>query len=543
MAATSLYYNLAKLGRVQLPSGTEYALIDYNGRELITEIFNPEASYTAGDYILYSADGFGSELFRFTTNKAAGAWDSTKVQGPLTVGDELGRLEDLISGGVSYIGKTTTQLHDGDTSPVVTIGGSSYTASAGNMTIVDRSGASINYTLNTAYNKGTYIKYGSPYTYWIVNDDITSTENTSWSAISGKVDVLPTDPEYIYSGTEWNLIGSIDGFGDLAFKDSVTGSYVAPTGSGSVTILRYADGANDRLVTTSITGVEGTESVSKMTAGTAVNVATVGTAVRYGTANVGTAVIYGTANKAASATTVGNANVGSAVTVGNADVGEAVTVATAGAQVVYGNADVGTAVTYGNANTGTTITGVAKVGSSKTFTIEGVTASVSGDCLQFATASTNSVIGIADTTGISITPAVASNTTLTPAKAADSTRKLTPVGETIDITPAVTSTSTITPAVASTTTIYGAVDSSSTLTPAVAAPNDQTIVPAVANGSITPWTETAKTVAVAASQATTVATGSVSLTGTGAHVMTTLHEDSDTATVTVGTTTGTIVSR
>ena len=36
--------------------------------------------------------------------------------------------------------------------------------------------------------------------------------------------------------------------------------------------------------------------------------------------------------------------------------------------VVYGTADVGTAVTYGTANPGTTKTGIAEVGSQKTFT-------------------------------------------------------------------------------------------------------------------------------------------------------------------------------
>ena len=533
MAASNPYHGLAKLGRVQLPSGTTYALIDYNGRELIAPIFSAEASYEVGDYVIYE-----DNLYRFTADHAAGAWDAADVGDTLTISDEIKRLESTIVGGIHYRGKTTSGLYEGATTNPIVINGVSYDAEQGDMVSVKLSDTALTYATATAYNANTYIKNGD--IYYITTDAITASENTSFTAIEGKCNIVKGDPEFIYDGSTWGGIGSVDGLGDLAFKDKASGTYTAPTGSGTVTVDTVTAPTKKSLSTTSITGVSGTESVSKMTAGTAVDVAKAGTAVRYGTANVGAAVTYGTANKASSATTVGNANVGTAVTYGNANVGSAVTVATAGSATIYGTANVGAAVTYGTANPGTAVTGVAQVGSSKTFTTSGVTTSVSGDCLTFTTSGTDSVIGIADTTGVSITPAVASNTTLTPAVAAPSTQTLIPVGDTTDITPAVTSTLTLTPAVASTTTIYGAVDSSSTLTPAVAAPNDQTIVPAVSNGTITPWTEAAKTVAVAASSATTVATGSLE---DGSQLVVDINTGSETRTVTVGTTSATVEVR
>ena len=53
-----------------------------------------------------------------------------------------------------------------------------------------------------------------------------------------------------------------------------------------------------------------------------------------------------------------------------------------------------------------------------------ITTKVTGDCLTFSAAATDTINGIKDTTGVSITPAVPSETTLTPAKAADSTRTI-----------------------------------------------------------------------------------------------------------------------
>lgn len=428
------------------------------------------------------------------------------------------------------------------------------------MVTLDINTVASTYQTGVAYNAGTYIKNGNDRYY--VKEDISTTENTSISAIASKLDKFNTEPMFIWAEGEWNAFGGIgDGLGDLAYKDSASGTYKRATG-GFVTIKDVTSN-KAALATTTITGVKGTTSVSKATAGTAVNVATVDTAKRYGTANVGNAVVYGTANRAASATTVGNANVATSATsvatagstfyYGTADVDEAVSVATAGTQVTYGTANVGTAVTYGTANPGTAISGIAKVGSSHSFTPAwsgDATTNNAGaispriidtDCLELFPASTESVIGIADTTGVSITPAVASNKTLTPAVA--STSKLTPVGGTTSITPAksagqshsargVGGTTNIYQAVASTTEIYGAVAApdTQTLTPATEAPSTQTIVPAKANGSITPYTMESVTVATANDSATTVATGSLK---TGTQLVTDVNVTNTTATVTV----------
>lgn len=551
MAATSLYHNLNKLGRVALPSGTEYALIDYNGRELITQIFNTAASYQKDDYVIYE-----DELYRFIVDKAAGPWDSTAVRGPITVGDELNRLESTIAGGVHYVGKTTTSLYDwARTNPIV-IGGNSYTAKAGDMVIYDWS-SSLAYQSGVAYSANTYLAYTDAITrtviHGITNQNISAEHNTDWESISEAVDILTSEPEFLFDGTVWNTLGQITALGDLAFKDSVLGTY-DEVRSATVTVSVPLP-MSGKMGQTTITGVGGTESVSKMTAGTAKDIAKAGTAVRYGTADVGEAITYGTADRASTATTVGNANVGTAVVYGKANVGEPIQVATAGLDVVYGKANVGSAVTYGTANPGTTYSSVAQVGETHSglarawtseYTSGAVTCTVSGDCLSFSAPTTDSVIGALNADGVSITSAVASNTTLTPAVAAPTTQTLTAVGGTVNVRPAVTApnTQTITPAVASSTSIYGAVSSSKTLTPAVAAPNDQTIVPAVANGSITPWTETAKTVATAAASATTVGTGTIDLiSGTGSEVLTGLSSTTETKTVTLNKQTSPIVSK
>lgn len=161
-------------------------------------------------------------------------------------------------------------------------------------------------------------------------------------------------------------------------------------------------------------------------------------------------------------------------------------------------------MTYGTANPGTAVTHVAQVDpttSQKTFTTAwsasnttgAITTSVTGDCLTFAAANTDNVNGVTDTTGVSITPAIASNTTLTPAKAADSTR---------------------------------------------------TINNLVADGTLTgSYTITARTPAAVASSATTVATGDVTTSADGAVVLTALQEGTESASVTVNTTSDTVTVR
>lgn len=89
------------------------------------------------------------------------------------------RLEQAISGGVHYRGKTSTALYDGSTASSITISGSPYTPEAGDMVIVDRSAVAVVYATATAYSKNVYIKKTGETGYWITNAAITSTENTS----------------------------------------------------------------------------------------------------------------------------------------------------------------------------------------------------------------------------------------------------------------------------------------------------------------------------------------------------------------------------
>lgn len=130
MSATDLYHDLPKLARVKLPSGSEYALIDYNGREMIAPIFSTAVTYNVGDYVVYE-----DELY-MCLSQHTGAWDAEDF-GTRTVGDELKNLYNTISGGISYIGITTTPLYDECTTSPITIGGSTIYQKIGNMVMMD----------------------------------------------------------------------------------------------------------------------------------------------------------------------------------------------------------------------------------------------------------------------------------------------------------------------------------------------------------------------------------------------------------------------
>ncbi|MBO7450649.1 MAG: hypothetical protein J6U54_09790 [Clostridiales bacterium] len=106
-------------------------------------------------------------------------------------------------GNSSYIGKTTTPLTDGSRTNPITINGQSVTAKKGDITV---------------YNK----------------------------------------QEFIFDGTEWNAFGDDSGLGDLAFKDSATGTFTpagtvsAPTFNTTETPLRVT-GTPEGSVSVSIT--------------------------------------------------------------------------------------------------------------------------------------------------------------------------------------------------------------------------------------------------------------------------------------------------
>jgi len=438
----AIYTDLSQLGRVQLPGGTtKYELVDVDGRLMLAPEYSTTASYSVGDHIRYDGSPYGCNLYRAKVDipAPAGAFDATKWDN-VTVDSEIRRLEGIMAGGVHYRGKTTTVLYDGATTNPITINGASYTAESGDLVLLDLTSASVvvTYATNTAYAIHTYIKDGA--LYYITTDAITAIENTSIDAISSKIDQLKNEPEFLFDGTSWAVLGSIsEGLGDLAYKDSASGPYTRPTGSGSVTIKNYTE-TTKYLVRTTITGTNGTDSATLVSGGSSKN------QWKQDSTNP---------------------------------------------TVVYGTADVGTAVTYGTANPGTAVTGVAQVDSQKSFDTDGAkVVGVEGDCLVFDYATKGNIYGVKDATGVSITPAVASNTTLTPAKAADSTR---------------------------------------------------TINNLVSDGTLTgSYTLTDKTLAKVASSATYVATGAVGDSADGNAVLTALTPGTESATVTVGTESATV---
>ena len=295
------------------------------------------------------------------------------------------------------------------------------------------------------------------------------------------------------------------------------------------TFVKSYPGVTSKLVTTTITGTNGTVTASKATAGEDIAVATVGDAVVYGKANVGESKTVAT--RASSQTTVGNANVGSEISIIGVDGSTTASKATAGTAVSV--AKVGTAKTVatlsnsnaviGNANVGTALN-VATSVKSATATTTAMKAAYDAttECLTFSVGAVTPTVTLNTS---SITPAATSTTKISSAIGTTSVAPavdngtITPYTFTNVTVPVAADATVFNPAVTSTTKIYG-VGGTATVTSAVAAPTDQTIIPAVANGTITPYTFTDVTAAKVASAATTIATGKIATTGTGDSLLT-----------------------
>lgn len=493
------YNELSKLSQVKLPNGTQYALVDRGLRYMVSDAWASGASYQVGDYVIYENPTDGKDyLYKCKTANSDDNFTATKWE-KVQIVEELENIYETLGNGIHYRGYTTTSLYDGATStqfPTITINGSQYTPVAGDLVIINLTNLAANYQLNTAYNIHTYLKKvnSNPgFDFFITNDAITAGENTSFDAISAKLDRLTGTPEFLFDGTVWNALGSIrDGLGDLAFKDSATGTYTAPTGTGSVTVKEYSS-TKKSLGTTTITGTNGTVIASKASAGTAVDVAKAGAAVVYGKADVGSAVTVGTAlggTKTFVTSAISEASLtGTTTFVTSAISGASLSGTTTFVTSAISGASLGGTQTFNtNAISGVSITGT------KTFNTDGVKISttVNNECLEFVAASTASfdVSTSAASTGtvtLSTNPASTATVSLTTAAAATASVGI--------------STSTAATATVSLTT--------ASITPAVAAPNTQTIVPAVSNGTITPYTFSDVTAAQVAASATTVATGAL----------------------------------
>lgn len=221
----SVYSNYSKLGRIKLPSGTTYALIDVDGRSMIAPDFDATGTYRSGDYVIYEDDLYKCNVNNF----GPAAWDGTKWV-LVTVGSELKSVWGSITGGIHYRGYTTSSLYDGATTNPIIIEGSAVTVTAGDMVVENPP----TYATGVAYTQGQYVTKSD--IIYIVLESITAANNDDWSKMN--VRIATTKPEFIWSGSLWNEIGSLNpgGLGALAYKNSASGSYVKPTGSGSVSV-------------------------------------------------------------------------------------------------------------------------------------------------------------------------------------------------------------------------------------------------------------------------------------------------------------------
>ena len=629
----AIYADLPKLGRVKLPSGNTYALIDSDLRLMVAPSWTADNTYKVGDIYRWDSVGlnvtytvanpqptadtfipnyyyiqsagkyviattFTSGLTYYVSNAPVNASDnlyicvtdhtSTTASPVLpsnitywketTIAEIIEDMQSMAIDGIHYRGKTSTALCDGAKTNPIIINSESYSAKSGDLVIVDLPSASSTYATGTAYNKHQYIKYNDKYyhvneniivaentsfeaiasphiakvyetnvaysqgdylvkdgSYYYVTANIAAGTNTSWSAISSsvaetsdptksKVSLLRGEPEFIYSKPDanpgiWNAFGGDgDSFGTLAYKDSAVGTYEKPTGSGSVTVKEYAS-VTGSISTTSIYGVSGSVTASKATAGTAKDIAKVGTAVVAGTADPGTEVTVGTE---LTGTTSFNTNAIKAASVSGTNV--FVTSAINGASVTGTSVFTTEAIKAASLTSTTTFnTDAIKAASltgDKTFTKDGVTVAVDGDCLSFSASTTGTV-------GISTTPAstgtVSIDTTPSPTGSFSITTSNAPTGS-FSITTTAADKSSVG---LSTTNVI----------PAKLATRE--ITPAVSNGTITPYTFADVTVPKQATAATQVAIGP---TG-GIEIMTSVTATDVAKTVTVGTTTDTVTVR
>ncbi len=252
------------------------------------------------------------------------------------------------------------------------------------------------------------------------------TNGTMWEAL-GKADVDLTN--YMQKGVTYTAAALSAGAHehtvtiptitvDKTYKLGATVTGTAVGADGTDTFVKSYPGATSKLVTTTITGVSGTETVSKATAGTAVTVA----------------------KRAASQTTVGNANVGTAVSIPNV---------TASTDVSATNIATPGVATVKQVDTVTAGTAASFTQGSKA----SWSASVTNSVLEFSftpngddtfTANTPTSVTTANVTG------VVRSTASTPSATAVTASKTT-LGSAISVTPATTST----------TKIYGCGDTES----------------------------------------------------------------------------------
>ena len=150
---------MADISKITLPSGTTYDIKDATARSdlaLKADIASPAFTGTP------------------TAPTATAGTNTTQIATTAFVATAI---SNVLSGGVTFRGETTTTLTDGSTTNPITINGNSYTAVQGDL-------------------------------------------------------VISGNKEFIFDGTHWIELGDLDALGDLAWKNSASGSYT-PAGTVS----------------------------------------------------------------------------------------------------------------------------------------------------------------------------------------------------------------------------------------------------------------------------------------------------------------------
>lgn len=168
---------MANISKIQLPGGTIYTIVDRAGRAMVAGDFSTSTAYAVGDYVIYN-----DKLYEFTSAHPAGAWNSDHVMQTTTT-DEIKQLKNTISGGIHYIGKTTSKLYDGATTNPIVIGESRVNVNTGDMVMMDVTevaGDAVSFPLTIPSDTFDYIKVQTitpltDYYYFIHNSTGTST--------------------------------------------------------------------------------------------------------------------------------------------------------------------------------------------------------------------------------------------------------------------------------------------------------------------------------------------------------------------------------
>lgn len=129
---------------------------------------------------------------------------------------------------------------------------------------------SILYTHDNFYHEELYVKTNGAFTLWERSGEFSG--KTLHQLSEGSIQIIPgsvavykrgeKELEYIW-GHCWSEFGSTGSLKALAFKDNATGTVIA-VGSNAASAVTLSGGSTSKLVTTSITPVNGTESVSSV---------------------------------------------------------------------------------------------------------------------------------------------------------------------------------------------------------------------------------------------------------------------------------------